>query len=175
MPSAQVLSHAVAALAGGVVAWLLLRWRHRQAARQSAVEQAALHRSLRQARDDVEALRPQAMQALQLETTLTLLRTELRHLQTDSAQALEASRRKLGETEAMASSLQQALVDARTELMLAQQKAVGFDASPSGHATVSAPPGSHPHGPSRQLDELSSRVAGIISASRKWQRGSPHR
>ena len=32
-----------------------------------------MHRSLRQARDDVEALRPQAMQALHLETTLTLL------------------------------------------------------------------------------------------------------
>ncbi len=158
--------------------WALLRRRYRQKAQQTAHEKAALQQSLQQARDDVEALRPQAMQALQLETTLTLLRAELRHLQTDSAQALEASRRKLGETEAMASSLQQALIDARAELMQArQQQAAGSDDDlpPPGHAAAAAPPGSHPHGPSGQLDELRSRVAGIISASRKWQRGNPHR
>ncbi len=154
--------------------WALLRRRHRQAAQQAELDKAALQQSLQQARDDIEALRPQAMQALQLETTLTLLRAELRHLQTDSAQALEASRRKIGETEAMASSLQQALIDARVELMQAQQQAGRADDLPPGHAAV-VPPGSHPHGPSRQLDELRSRVAGIISASRKWQRGSPHR
>lgn len=154
--------------------WALLRWRYRQAAQQAELDKTALQQSLQRAHDDVEALRPQAMQALQLETTLTLLRAELRHLQTDSAQALDASRRKLGETEAMASSLQQALIDARVELMQAQQQTGRTDGLAAGHATVVAP-GSHPHGPSRQLDELRSRVAGIISASRKWQRGSPHR
>ncbi len=169
-----VFSHAAAALIAAAGAAYVIRRRHRQEIRRLQVANDALRADLQRAHGEIEALMPQAMQALGLETTLTLTNAEHARAEAASAAELESCRRRLVETESMTVSLQQALVDARAELAAAQAPR-GWQADLAGQPAANVPTLAQLTGEQSatigKLDELKSRLADIVSASRKWQRG----
>lgn len=152
------------ALAIGVlVAWLHARGRIAALRDQVRTLQAEAAR----AREEVDALMPQARQALSLEMAMTVKQAELSRLQVSSAAEADDLRRRLRETESMTGSLQDALEEARGELAAAHASMQRqIESAPVPQAATTGAQQAR----AQRLDELSRRLAEIARASQKWQR-----
>lgn len=181
-PLALTATGVIAFLLGVGVAALLFGARAREMRRRHH----SLEQQLAGAREDIETLTPQARQALGLESALNVKQAELGRLREQRHAQYEDLQRRLRDTEAMAGSMQDALLEARREVNDARASLIAAGAStlaampsPATDARGEDAPGAGAASSDdpaererlRRLEQLSMRLTEIARAAHKWQRG----